>query len=91
MVLKKLREMDEVAYVRFASVYRQFRDVSEFSHEVKVLLQDVDRIIAILANESSIREVIAFPKTETAVDLMADAPSTVDQKQLRELHLKSSK
>ena len=39
MVLKKLREMDEVAYVRFASVYRQFRDVSEFSHEVKVLLQ----------------------------------------------------
>lgn len=39
MVLKKLRELDEVAYVRFASVYRQFRDVSEFSHEVKVLLQ----------------------------------------------------
>ncbi len=51
----------------------------------------LDRIIAILANESSIREVIAFPKTATAVDLMADAPSTVDQKQLRELHLKSSK
>ena len=39
MVLKKLREVDEVAYVRFASVYRQFRDVSEFNHEVKVLLQ----------------------------------------------------
>jgi transcriptional repressor NrdR len=39
MVLKKLRELDEVAYVRFASVYRQFRDVSEFNHEVKVLLQ----------------------------------------------------
>ncbi|MBX7244749.1 MAG: transcriptional regulator NrdR [Candidatus Sumerlaeaceae bacterium] len=39
MILKKLREIDEVAYVRFASVYRQFRDVSEFSHEVKVLMQ----------------------------------------------------
>jgi aspartyl-tRNA synthetase len=48
----------------------------------------LDRIIAILANESSIREVIAFPKTATAVDLMATAPSTVDQKQLRELHIK---
>ncbi len=51
----------------------------------------LDRICAILANESSIREVIAFPKTATAVDLMADAPSTVDAKQLRELHLKPSK
>ncbi len=51
----------------------------------------LDRIMAILANESSIREVIAFPKTATAVDLMADAPSTVDAKQLRELHLKPSK
>ncbi|MEQ1911973.1 MAG: aspartate--tRNA ligase [Vicinamibacterales bacterium] len=48
----------------------------------------LDRIIAILANESSIREVIAFPKTATATDLMADAPSTVDAKQLRELHLR---
>jgi aspartyl-tRNA synthetase len=48
----------------------------------------VDRIIAILAGESSIREVIAFPKTANAVDLMAGAPSPVDPKQLRELHLK---
>jgi aspartyl-tRNA synthetase len=47
----------------------------------------LDRITAILANESSIREVIAFPKTAAAVDLMSDAPSPVDQKQLRELHL----
>jgi aspartyl-tRNA synthetase len=48
----------------------------------------LDRIIAILAGESSIREVIAFPKTANAVDLMAGAPSMVDAKQLRELHLK---
>jgi aspartyl-tRNA synthetase len=47
----------------------------------------LDRITAILAGESSIREVIAFPKTAAATDLMADAPSSVDAKQLRELHL----
>ncbi|MEO8257163.1 MAG: aspartate--tRNA ligase [Acidobacteriota bacterium] len=48
----------------------------------------VDRIVAILAGESSIREVIAFPKTANALDLMASAPSPVDAKQLRELHIK---
>jgi aspartyl-tRNA synthetase len=48
----------------------------------------VDRIVALLAGESSIREVIAFPKTANAIDLMAGAPSPVDAKQLRELHLR---
>jgi aspartyl-tRNA synthetase len=48
----------------------------------------LDRIVATLCGETSIREVIAFPKTATAVDLMAGAPSQVDAKQLRELHLK---
>lgn len=48
----------------------------------------LDRIIALLCGESSIREVIAFPKTANAVDLMSGAPSPVDQKQLRELHLR---
>jgi aspartyl-tRNA synthetase len=47
----------------------------------------LDRITAILASESSIREVIAFPKTAAAVDLMSAAPSPVDPKQLRELHI----
>jgi aspartyl-tRNA synthetase len=47
----------------------------------------LDRIIAILSAEGSIREVIAFPKTAAAVDLMTDAPSPVDKKQLKELHL----
>ncbi|HKH70857.1 MAG TPA: aspartate--tRNA ligase [Vicinamibacterales bacterium] len=51
----------------------------------------LDRIAALLANESSIREVIAFPKTATAVDMMSDAPSGVDPKQLRELHLQIQK
>ena len=48
----------------------------------------LDRIVTILAGESSIREVIAFPKTAAAVDLMSDAPSPVDPRQLKELHLK---
>jgi aspartyl-tRNA synthetase len=48
----------------------------------------LDRIVAILAGESSIREVIAFPKTANALDLMAGAPSPVELRQLRELNLK---
>jgi aspartyl-tRNA synthetase len=50
----------------------------------------LDRICALLAGESSIREVIPFPKTTQAVDLMCDAPSPVDPKQLRELHIKAT-
>jgi aspartyl-tRNA synthetase len=51
----------------------------------------LDRMVALLAGESSIREVIAFPKTANAVDLMSGAPSPVDAKQLRELHLRAQK
>ena len=47
----------------------------------------IDRIIMLLAGEKTIREVIAFPKTQNAVDLTFNAPSPVSRKQLAELHL----
>jgi aspartyl-tRNA synthetase len=45
----------------------------------------LDRVVALLAGEKSIREVIAFPKTASAQDLMADAPSSVSREQLDDL------
>ncbi|MBQ2062546.1 MAG: Asp-tRNA(Asn)/Glu-tRNA(Gln) amidotransferase GatCAB subunit C, partial [Oscillospiraceae bacterium] len=47
----------------------------------------VDRIVMLLAGESSIREIIPFPMNKNAQDLMMGAPSTVEQKQLDELHI----
>jgi len=48
----------------------------------------LDRLVTILQNEPNIREVIAFPKTGDGRDLMMSAPSTIDEKQLKELGLK---
>jgi aspartyl-tRNA synthetase len=50
----------------------------------------LDRIVAILANEPNIREVIAFPKTGDARDPMMDAPSDASAKQLKEVHIRLS-
>jgi aspartyl-tRNA synthetase len=48
----------------------------------------IDRIVMLLAGEPNIREVIAFPKSQSAADLMASAPTEVHPQQLRDLHIK---
>ncbi len=50
----------------------------------------VDRVVMLLRNTTNIRDVIAFPKTQSGADLMCGAPSVIDDKQLRETHIKLS-
>jgi len=87
-IFKRLGIDDEEAKLRFGF----FLDALEYGTPPHGgIALGLDRIVAILAGETSIREVIAFPKTANALDLMAGAPSTVELKQLRELHLNIQK
>ncbi|PYR94726.1 MAG: aspartate--tRNA ligase [Acidobacteria bacterium] len=86
LIFKLLGMSDEEAKLRFGF----FVDALEYGTPPHGgIALGLDRIIAILAGEQSIREVIAFPKTAQAVDLMAGAPSLVDARQLRELRIKA--
>jgi aspartyl-tRNA synthetase len=49
----------------------------------------LDRIVMLLAGAPNMREVVAFPKTAKALDLMAEAPTTVSEQQLKELHIRT--
>jgi aspartyl-tRNA synthetase len=87
LIFKLLQISDEEAKLRFGF----FLDALEYGTPPHGgIAIGLDRMVAILCGETSIREVMAFPKTAQAVDLMAGAPSTVNPKQLRELHLKTS-
>ena len=85
LIFKLLGISDEEAKLRFGF----FIDALEYGTPPHGgIALGLDRIAAILCGEPSIRDVIAFPKTAQAVDLMAGAPSPVSEKQLRELKLK---
>ena len=83
-IFRSLGYSEEEAYRRFGHMLDAF-EYGAPPHGG--MAPGIDRLIMLLADEPNIREVIAFPKTASAADLMFDAPSELDPKHLRELHL----
>jgi aspartyl-tRNA synthetase len=87
-IFRSLGMTDEEAHERFGF----FLDALEYGTPPHGgIALGLDRIVMILAGATSLREVIAFPKTAKAIDLMVDAPTPVSDLQLRDLHLRIAK
>ena len=85
LIFAALGISDEEAHKRFGF----FLDALEYGTPPHGgIALGLDRIVMLLAGAGSLREVITFPKTAKAIDLMAEAPTTVTEQQLKELHLR---
>jgi aspartyl-tRNA synthetase len=85
LVFKALGMTTEEARARFGF----FLDALEYGTPPHGgIAPGIDRLMMVLAGTDNMRDVIAFPKTASAADLMIDAPGEVDRKQLEELHLR---
>ncbi len=84
LLFRALGISDEEAHEQFGHLLEAFRYGAPPHGGIALGL---DRLVAILAREDSIREVIAFPKTASATDLMLNSPSPISARQLAELHL----
>jgi aspartyl-tRNA synthetase len=84
-MFKTLGISDEEAYYKFGFLMNAFKYGAPPHGGIAF---GFDRMAMIFAGENSIRDVIAFPKTASAVSLMDDSPSTVDEIQLKDLHIK---